>query len=278
MEETLMKYSSIIRLFLLTLLSLSATQFSQAHDTWVQTNTNLGRVGDLVHVDLMLGNHGNDHRDFKLASKITLEPCTLEIMTSRGKRYDLKPDVVDTGYAPKEGFWSARFVTGEEGLHCVVHTLDTLHHTTRAIKSSKTYFAAAASLDKAAPDDVTSAPPGCLKPLGHPLELVPMVHPVLPMGPGQPITVKVLYQGQPLADARVTFIPRGRALHAEFDEEYERMTSDDGQASFIPKEGNYYLVVVHHAEPEQAGEGYDRTHYSATMTVYVPQLCPCCGE
>ena len=38
-----------------------------AHDTWVQTNANVVRAGDAVHVQLMLGNHGNDHRDFKLA-------------------------------------------------------------------------------------------------------------------------------------------------------------------------------------------------------------------
>ena len=48
-----------------------------AHDTWVQTNTNLVRAGDAVHIDLMLGNHGNDHRDYKLTSKTGLENCTL---------------------------------------------------------------------------------------------------------------------------------------------------------------------------------------------------------
>ncbi|MGH7138544.1 MAG: DUF4198 domain-containing protein, partial [Pirellulales bacterium] len=38
-----------------------------AHDTWVQTNTNVIRAGDVVFVDFFLGNHGNDHRDFKMA-------------------------------------------------------------------------------------------------------------------------------------------------------------------------------------------------------------------
>jgi hypothetical protein len=32
------------------------------------------------------------------------------------------------------------------------------------------------------------------------------------------------------------------------------------------------LVVVHHAAPDQKGEGYDKTHYSATLTVNVPEL------
>ena len=55
---------------LLTLALLVPPVIVSAHDTWVQTNTPLIRVGDAVHIDLMLGNHGNDHRDFKLASKV----------------------------------------------------------------------------------------------------------------------------------------------------------------------------------------------------------------
>ena len=269
-----MKYQTILAAC--AVLVLSGTAW--AHDTWVQTNTNLTRVGDLVHVDLMLGNHGNEHRDYKLASKITLEPCTLQVIAPNGKEYDLKADLNDTGYAPKEGYWSAPYVTGEAGLHCVAHTLDTLHRTTRAIKSGKTYFMAAKNLDTVKPAESTAANEIYAKPLGHALELVPQVHPVVPMGPGQPISVKVLYEGKPLANARVTFIPRGQALAEGFDSEYERTTATDGLASFTPKVGNYYLVVVHHAAPEQTGDGYDATHYSATLTVYVPQLCPCCGE
>lgn len=55
------------------------------------------------------------------------------------------------------------------------------------------------------------------------------------------------------------------------------MPPKNGRASFTPTEGNYYLVVAHHKEPE-AGKGYDSTKYSATLTVLVPQICPCCGE
>ena len=38
-----------------------------------------------------------------------------------------------------------------------------------------------------------------------------------------------------------------------------------------------YLVVVHHKTDEQ-GKGYDSTSYSATLTGFVPDVCPCCGE
>lgn len=59
------------------------------HDTWVQTNTNIIRSGDSVYVDLMHGNHGNGHRDFKLANKVDLSKATLECVAP-DHTYDLK--------------------------------------------------------------------------------------------------------------------------------------------------------------------------------------------
>jgi uncharacterized GH25 family protein len=258
------------------ILVLASSRVLVAHDTWVQTNANLVRVGDAVHVDLMLGNHGNDHRDFKLASKVDPAGCTLAVVSPSGKTYDIKDRLADLGYAPKEGFWSARFKSGEAGLHTVAHTRDgVVNHgqPTRSIKSAKTFFLASASLDKPPMDTA-----GFAKPLGHPLELVLECHPVTPMGPGQAIRVQLLLKGKPMPDARVSFIPRGVNLASDFDPQFERKTDVSGRASFTPTEGNYYLIVVHHVAPEESGKDYERTQYSATLTLLVPELCPCCGE
>lgn len=244
-----------------------------AHDTWVQTNTNLVRTGDHVHIDLMLGNHGNEHRDFKLASKITLPGCKLDVITPSGKSFSVMDRLVDVGYTPKEGFWSARFAGNEAGIYTVAHFRDGNHGTTRSIKSGKAFYVMSDSLDK-----VPLGLKGYQTPLGHPLEIVPMVNPVVPMGPGKPIKVQVLYKGKPLENAVVSFIPRGAQLTEEFDSEHERKTKADGIASYTPKEGNYILVCVHQEEPNEKGEGFDSTKYSATLTVFVPELCPCCAE
>lgn len=247
-----------------------------AHDTWVQTNTNLIRTGDAVHVDLMLGNHGNDHRDFKLASKPDLDRATLTVTAPDGKAYDLVPKLADLGYAPKEGFHSAKFAAATPGLYVVSHTQDkVVNHgkPVRSVRSAKTYFLVSPSLDRVSRD--TS---GFHKPLGHALELVPEANPAAPMGPGVPIRVRVLLKGKPLPDARVSFIPRGEALAAGFDKTYDRTTDSAGRASFTPKTGNYYLVVVHHKEPATGKAEYDAVLYAATLTVFVPEVCPCCGE
>lgn len=248
---------------------------AKAHDTWVQTNTNLIRSGDAVYVDLMLGNHGNEHRDFKLASKTTLDGAILKVNAPTGKSFDLKDRLSDVGYTPKEGFWSGRFAATEPGLYMVEHSRDSIvNHGSpaRSIRSGKTFFVVSKSLDKV-PDDN----PGFDKVLGHPLEIVPEASTVTPMGPDVPIRVKVLFQGKPLKDARVSFIPRGATLSEGFDANFERNTNENGRCFFLPKEGNYYLVVVHHKTDEK-GTGYDSTAYSATLTVFVPEVCPCCGE
>jgi uncharacterized GH25 family protein len=266
--------TAMIRTVLLVAITLASPVL--AHDTWVETNTNVVRMGDAVYVDLRLGNHGNDHRDFKLASKVDLAACTLNVIAPDGTSYDLMDRLADLGYAPKEGYWCGKFVAAEPGLYAISHTVDKLvNHGTpaRSIKSGKTFFVVSPSLDR-----ISTELTGFDRPLGHALELVPTANPITPMGPGVPIKVQLLFKGQPLADARVSFIPRGETLREGFDDRYERMTDADGRTSFIPTTGNEYLAVVHHRVDDEKGAGYDATTYSATLTVFVPEVCPCCEE
>ena len=242
-----------MRLLLAPILILLIAMLAPAHDTWVQANAHIVRTGDAVHIDLMLGNHGNDHRDFKIAGKLSAESVgKFEVTAPDGKKYDLKPDLVDLGYAPKEGFHSAKFATNAPGLYLAAQTSDSIvNHgkLVRSVRTAKAYFLASPNLDK-----VRSDWSGFDKPLGHGLELVPEANPVAPMGPGAPIKVKLLFQGKPLADAKISFVPRGVTLKEGFDPIYERTTTSDGRAQFTPKAGNYYLVVAHREEPAPKGE------------------------
>jgi uncharacterized GH25 family protein len=266
---------TLLALCLVVIGSLGA---ARAHDTWVETNTNLVRAGDSIRVDLCLGNHGNEHRDFKLAGKLDLGPATLSLIAPDGKRFDLKDRLIDTGYTPKEGFWTTTTGVAQTGLYTLAHTLDTVvsYAPERAIKSAKTYFVATKSLDKPA------VPNGAFdRPLGHALELVPLTNPVLPMGAGTVLRVRLLLHGKPLAGTRIAFIPRGATLTEGIDARYERTTDARGEARLELKEAGAYLVVAHHDAPTESGtwEGkpYQFTKYGATLTVFVPQVCACCG-
>ena len=246
------------------------TLAAAAHDTWLEASARMVRPDDLVHVDLMLGNHGNAHRDFKIASKVgSLDGVQVEVIGPDGRKTDLASGMVDVGYAPKEGFWSGRFVPAAEGLHCVGHLRQGIRHGTLGIKGGKTYFLVSESLDRPA------APESHPAPLGHPLEIVPETHPVLGCGPGKPISVRLLFNGQPLAGHVVSFIPRGATLAEGFDADHERTTDDEGLCMYTPREGNLVLVVAHLERPER-GAGYDTTAYAATLVIDVPQRCPCC--
>ncbi len=257
-----------MKLKLLTLLVCltSVTANGSAHDTWVQTGPLVTRQRDVVHVDLMLGNHGNNHRDFKLASKITLAPCTLEVIAPDGSRVDLKARLCDIGSAEKEGYWSARIIADLPGVYQVLHTLDTLHGTTRAIKSSKTFFIAAPGFDTLPLEGQEG-----IHPIAHGLELV-LASPIQTLAAGRELRMQVLWNNKPLTDTDVAFIPRGTNLIAEKDPNFERTTDAEGFVSFTPVEGNLLLAVVHHIASDESGEGYDKTHYGATMVLPIPQV------
>ncbi|AMV34988.1 Nickel uptake substrate-specific transmembrane region [Pirellula sp. SH-Sr6A] len=255
------------KLFLAVWLMVSgAVPFAGAHDTWVQSGPLVARYQDVVHIDLMLGNHGNNHRDFKLASKITLDPCTLELIQPDGSKMDLKGSAIDMGSAPKEGFWSSRFVTKQLGVHQVVHTLDMLHGTTRAIKTGKTYFIASnsfGSVPKAGSDQI--------QPLNKGLELV-LEGSLESIAANRDVKLRVLWHGKPLPQADVAFVPRGATLAEGKDSTYEKTSDANGFVSFRPMEGNYLLAVVHHVATDERGEGYDKTHYGATLVLPIPHV------
>jgi len=253
--------------------------FSGAHDLWLQTNTGVVRTGDAVHIDCMLGNHGNDHRDFKLAGKPGIETIkNLEVILPDGSRKDIRGELADLGLAPKEGFLSTRFVTSRQGVHLVAHTSDrVVNHGTpvRSLRSAKCAFVASDLLDK-----VPSELKGFDKAVGHPLELVVDTD-LARIGPGTPIAVRLLLSGKPVEGVKVSFIPRGVTLKEGMDPDYERITDKKGVASFAPKVGTYHLIVAHIERAEKgtlAGESYESTKHTATFSLLVPQNCPCCDD
>lgn len=258
---------NLLAVFLSAIVAVFVSVAARAHDTWVEVNSAEVREGNVVYVDLKLGNHGNDHRDYKLNSLISLDRVKLAVKMPCGCTKDIKSTLMATASAEKQGYWTTRYTTTKPGLHVVSHEADSLHGSVRSIKSAKTYFVVG-------PDPAATKGPlaTCSAPLGHTLELVPLTNPVTETGPNMPLRVRVVFEQAPLANARVSFIPQGQQLAEGFDNTFERTTDDRGIVEFTPTEANRILIVVHHAEPQRSGEGYEGTKYSATLTAAVPQI------
>lgn len=248
---------------------------ASAHDIWLETNSAVIRQGDVISLSLMLGNHGNEHRDFRLASKIGAGKQNLVVYGPNGRSYDLTPELIDTGYAPQEGFWTTTFAPDTPGLYTAVSTFDQVmsYAPVRDIKSAKTCFVVSKSLDR-----VPTKNPGFNRVYGHPLEIVPISNPVTPMGPGIVLKVRVLYKGKPLAGNKVSFIPRGTTLSGTLDPRFEKLTNARGEAQLTLTEAKTYLIVTHVKDGEAKGVGYESIGYSASLTLIVPGVCPCCAS
>ncbi len=52
--------------FLILLVAVTCAGGANAHDGWIQTNTAKVAVGDMCYIDMLFGNHGNTHRDYKV--------------------------------------------------------------------------------------------------------------------------------------------------------------------------------------------------------------------
>ena len=259
-----MKTSSLAYLYaVMAFINVLSAHTSNAHDTWVETASLAVRQNEWLYVDLRLGNHGNEHRDFKLASKIALAHCTLTLISPNGKQVDLKPHLKDLGNAEKEGYWSARVVAEQTGLYQVWHTLDTLHGKVRAVKSSKTFFVSQdnspASFDAASQHTIGSG-----------LEFM-LETPVNQLAAGKPISLTVLWKGKPAPNVRVAFVPRGETLSPGEDKTYERFSDPNGRVEFTPREGNLVLAVAHFVAEDEKNEKFEKTHYGATLVLPVPQ-------
>ena len=256
------------------ILGLALMSRAPAHDIWIEANQTLVRLGEQVNLALMLGNHGNHHRDFKLASKIPAGQQSLRVMTPEGTSIELTPNLIDNGYEPKEGFWSTTFLGYQPGIYQAISTFDQVMSfaPVRDIKCAKTFFGLTGSLDKPVKFEK-----GFGLPIGAPLELIAVSNPVYGLGNGSVFTVRLLFKGKPLPETVVSFIPKGVTLTGDIDPRYEVKTDAMGIASFTLCQSGQWLIAAHAKDDSASGEGYKSIGFSATLHLQVPAVCPCCA-
>lgn len=244
----------------------ASASVASAHDIWIEPSTDLVRMGDWLRLSLMLGNHGNEHRDFRIASKVAANAKSLAIFDPKGVRHNVTSSLVDVGMAPDEGFWTAKYVPTVPGLYMASSTFDEVmsYAPARDVKCAKTFFVTSEELDRVPVEDH-----GYDRVVGAPLELVLHTEPGVALSTGKSVKVEVLYQGKPLKNAVVSFVPRGAKPTGDFDPLYQKRTAADGTASIALREANTYLISTHLTDEKAKGKGYNAINYSATICLLV---------
>lgn len=238
------------------------------HEIWLEVNTPVVKVGEVVHIASKLGNCGNGHRDFQTNGTIDPKWISLQVVNSHQKHTSLANELTNSAAKPSEGFWTVRYKSNTPGLNWVVQSLDqVVEHgggIMHGILTAKTLFITSKSLD-----DVDE--PSAADVIGLPIELVLESSPLPSVGCKKPVQIRVLKHGKPLPNVAVSFIPQGVKLVGEFDERYQRRSDAEGRVRFMPQEANLFLISTEFTDPAESSDTYASTAYATTLTLHVSQ-------
>lgn len=152
-REKFMKTRSRLRLAIGSLFVLCFTEPAFAHDGWIEVPA-IVEKGQPVTIALMLGNHTNEHKSYRLAGKWDPKFTELMVIEPSGKMNDITTALTDLGEdeentGPKgpKGFHIATFTPKTEGVHIVLAREEqVLQHGDgprfRSVRSARSAFTA----------------------------------------------------------------------------------------------------------------------------------------
>ncbi|WP_341279489.1 DUF4198 domain-containing protein [Paenibacillus sp. FSL H8-0537] len=245
--------------------SVSATVF--AHDGWTQTNAPIIAQGEVAYVDMLFGNHSNDHKSYRITGQWGVDSSKVYVTSPAGVKTDITSTRFYTGEAATEtepavnnGF-VASFSAASPGAYIVTGESDSVSTTSlsRSLRSAKSFVAIS--------DLPLISRVSALKGFANPVsldraEFVPQFNPAAAV-PGQDVKVQLLLKGKPVADTEVSLIRRSNS-------EGQTLTTDDnGFVTYKTGAADYYLLRASTSTEESKEGEYTKVNYTATMTYTV---------
>ena len=242
-----------------------------AHDSWIEISPALIEKGQPVSVQMMLGNHSNQHRSFRIAGKWAPQYTKLSVIDPKGNESEITSQLVDLGedeekVPPKgiKGFYMAPFTPKEEGLHLVLAKEERiLQHGDgpkfRSIKLAKNAFGAFSAPTVSAARNLK----GFDRASGveQSLEIIPLTNP-LGVYAGGSITLEIRHKGKPASGKVVSLLQRMEGAASVVD----LTTNDRGRVTFNVPKPDLYLTRVKLDEDGEKIEGqYEKSTYEATF-------------
>jgi len=242
---------------------------AHAHDGWSQVNTPIIAQGEVVYVDLLFGNHSNDHKSYRIAGQWSPDSSNVYVTTPAGRKVDITATRFYTGEAATEtepavnnGF-VASFSASAPGAYIISVEGDSIFRSgetaSRTLRSAKSFVAVS---DIPVPDRVRYLTGFAKAVTPDRAEFVPLFNPAA-VTPNREVAVQLLLKGEPLANAEVTLIRRSNSDAQTF------VTDDEGRVAFTTGPADYYLLRAKPASDEKQEGEYDMVNYEATMTFIV---------
>ena len=257
-----------------SLFFLCSAQTVLAHDGWIEVPA-IVEKGQPVTIALMLGNHANEHRSYRLAGKWNPKFTKLMVIEPSGNVNDLTAFLIDLGEddektGPKgpKGFHIATFTPKTEGVHTVLAREEqVLQHGDepkfRSIRSARSAFTALRTPrvmegKKSTGFDRTFA-------IDNLMEIMPVTNPI-GISQNDRLTIELRYKGKPFANQPISVVGRLSGAAAVQD-----LTTDEkGQVRIAAGAADSYLVRVKFEERSERKEGqYDLSSYEATYVFQV---------
>jgi uncharacterized GH25 family protein len=263
-----------IHLLCWSLFSFCSVATVLAHDGWIEVPA-IVEKDQPVTIALLLGNHSNEHRSYRLAGKWNPKHIKLMVIEPSGKVNDITSALVDLGEddektGPKgpKGFHIAPFTPRVEGVHIVLGREEqVLQHGEepkfRSVRSARAAFAAL-NVPRVTEGKKTTG-------FGHAfamdnlMEIVPISNPIA-VTQNDLVTLELRYKGKPFSNQTISVVSRlsGAASAQDF------ATDEKGRVSFTAGPADSYLVRVKAEERTERLEGqYDLSSYEATYVFQV---------
>lgn len=245
-----------------------------AHDGWAQTNTPIVAPGQVSYVELMLGNHSNEHKSYRIAGQWSTDTSKVYVTTPAGVKADITSTRFYTGEAATEtepavnNYFVASFKSAIPGAYIVSVEGDSVSshgaEPSRTLRSAKSFVAVG---DIPVLERVQALKGFSREVSPDRAELIPLFNPAA-ITPDTKVSIQLLLKGEPLADTSVDVIRRSTS------EPTELKTDKNGIVTLTTGPADYYLVRAKPSTQEAKEGEYGITNYEATMTFVVQNQSP----
>ncbi|MBH5319100.1 DUF4198 domain-containing protein [Paenibacillus sp. GSMTC-2017] len=264
----------VIGVALAAVLTIGAAVPVFAHDGWSQANSPIIAPGQVSYVELMLGNHSNEHKSYRIAGQWSADTSKVYVTTPAGVKSDITSTRFYTGEAATEAepalnnYFVASFKSNAPGAYIISVEGDSVFKRegvgSRTLRSAKSFVAVG---DIPVLERVKALKGFAKEVSPDRAELIPHTNPAA-ITTGQEVSIQLLLKGKPLADTAVDVIRRSNS------EATQLKTDANGFVTLKAGAADYYLVRAKPGTTEAKAGEYDKTSYEATLTFTVQNESP----